>query len=103
LLDNVIKILNKVARERDNIVPSSRPQLQLSPYAIYKYPPRTNCKDCGEMTCLAFATGLIQDRCEVKQCPSLHEPSYEQARQAIQKLLDNYFEGQLPTGEEFVL
>ena len=103
ILDNVIKILNKVARERDNTLPSRKPQLQLSPYAIYKHLPRTNCKDCGEMTCLAFATRLIQEHCEAKQCPALHEPAHVQALQAIQKLLRNYFEGQLPTGEEFVL
>jgi ArsR family metal-binding transcriptional regulator len=103
ILDNVIRILNKVAREQDNILPSRKPQLQLSPYAIYKHLPRTNCKECGEMSCLAFATGLIQDRCEVKQCPALQEPAHGQALQAIQKLLYDYFEGQLPTGEEFVL
>ncbi len=103
ILDNVIKILNKVARERDNIVPSSKPRLQLSPYAIYKHLPRTNCRECGEMTCLAFATGLIQEQCEMKQCPPLKEVSHGQERQAIQKLLDDYFGGQLPAGEEFVL
>ena len=102
-LDHVIKILNKVARERDSIVPSTRPKSQLSPYTIYKHLPRTNCKKCGEMTCLAFATGLIQERCEMAQCPALQEPSREQERQAIQEMLDDYFRGQLPTGEEFVL
>ncbi len=103
ILDNVIKILNRVARERNNITPSTRPRPQLSPYALYKHLPRTNCKKCGEMTCLAFATGLIQERYEVKQCPPLKEVSREQEQQAIQKLLDDYFGGQLPTGEEFVV
>ena len=103
ILDNVIKILNKVACGRDNITPSTRPRPQLSPYALYKHLPRTNCKECGEMTCLAFATGLIQERYEVEQCPPLKEISREQERQAIQKLLDDYFGGQLPAGEEFVV
>ncbi len=103
ILDNVIKILNKVTRERDNITPSTRPRPQLSPYALYKHLPRTNCRECGEMTCLAFATGLIQERYEMAQCPALQEPSREQERQVIQKLLDDYFGGQLPAGEELVL
>ena len=103
ILDKVIRILNKVARERDNITPSTRPRPQLSPYALYKHLPRTNCKECGEMTCLAFATGLIQERYGMEQCPALQELSHEQERKAIQKLLDDYFGGQLPTGEEFVL
>lgn len=103
ILDTIIKILNKVARERDTIVPSTKPRPQLSPYTIYKHLPRTNCRECGEMTCLAFATGLIQERCESEQCPALKEPAHDQARQAIIRLLDDYFGGQLPTGEEFVL
>jgi cysteine desulfurase family protein len=103
ILDNVIKILNKVACERDNITPSTRPRPQLSPYALYKHLPRTNCKECGEMTCLAFATGVIQERHGMEQCHALQEPSHEQERQAIQKLLDDYFGSQLPAGEEFVL
>jgi CO dehydrogenase/acetyl-CoA synthase gamma subunit (corrinoid Fe-S protein) len=55
------------------------------------------------MTCLAFATGLIQERYGMEQCPALQELSHEQERKAIQKLLDDYFGGQLPAGEEFVL
>jgi hypothetical protein len=39
----------------------------------------------------------------VEQCPPLKEISREQERQAIQKLLDDYFGGQLPAGEEFVV
>jgi cysteine desulfurase/selenocysteine lyase len=103
ILDKVLKILNKVARERDEIVPSTRPKPQLSPYTIYKHLPRTNCKKCGEMTCLAFAAGLIQERYAAEQCPPLKEVSFEEERRAIQKLLDDYFGGQLPAGEEFVL
>ena len=103
ILDNVIRILNKVARERGGIVPSTKPRSQLSPYALYKHLPRTNCKECGETTCLAFATGLIQVRYEMKQCPALQESIDEQERRVIQKLLDDYLGSQLPTGEEFVL
>ncbi len=49
ILDAVLKILNKVARERDNIVPSAKPHLQLSPYTIYRHLPETTCRECGEM------------------------------------------------------
>lgn len=103
ILDAVLKILNKVARERDQIVPSTKPRPQLSPYTIYKYLSKTNCRECGEMTCLAFATGLIQERCELERCPALNEPTHDQDRQAINSLLDDYFGGRLPTGEAFVL
>ena len=31
-----------------------------SPLNLYKQLPQTNCKECGEQTCMAFAAGLIE-------------------------------------------
>ncbi|MHC1597228.1 MAG: (Fe-S)-binding protein, partial [Methermicoccaceae archaeon] len=30
-----------------------------SPLEVYKYLPQTNCGECGETTCMAFAARLI--------------------------------------------
>jgi len=103
VFDAVIKILNKVYAERDRIVPTTKAQIQLSPFSFYKHLPRTNCKKCGELTCLAFAVGVIQGRYKLEQCPTLQEPSYGQQKAAIEKQLAEYFENLLPAGEEFVL
>lgn len=73
ILDAVVAILNKVAAKRETIVPTTLPQFQLSPFDIYKYFPRTNCRDCGEVTCLAFAAGVIQGQHTLEQCPQLKE------------------------------
>lgn len=103
VFDAVIKILNRVYAERDRIVPSTKPQVQLSPLSLYKHLPRTNCRRCGELTCLAFAVGVIQGRYKLEQCPTLQEPSYGQQKAAIEKQLAEYLKAMLPRGEEFPL
>ena len=36
---------------------------------IFKLLPKTNCKDCGCPTCLAFAMKLTQKQTTLDQCP----------------------------------
>lgn len=40
---------------------------------IYKYLPKTNCKDCGFPTCLAFAMKVAQKQVDISSCPHLSE------------------------------
>jgi acetyl-CoA decarbonylase/synthase complex subunit gamma len=40
---------------------------------IYKLLPKTNCRDCGFATCLAFAMALAQKRSTIDRCP--HVPA----------------------------
>jgi cysteine desulfurase/selenocysteine lyase len=101
ILDAVVAILNKVARERDNIKPSNASRQDFSPYALYKHLPRTNCGKCGEKTCLALAIALVQERYCLAQCHPLQDPSCNADRMIIQKMLDDYLGALLPTGEEY--
>jgi len=98
-LDAVIGILNKVAASRYDILPSVEPQKQLNPFALYKALPRTNCKECGEQTCIAFATAVVKGGKKLEQCLHLKGDP----RKELSRLLTEYFEGLLPTGEEFIL
>jgi len=43
--------------------------MALSGLAIYKLLPKTNCKECGFPTCLAFAMKLAAKQAEVVACP----------------------------------
>ncbi len=40
---------------------------------VLKRLPRTNCGDCGQPTCLAFATQVIKEGEDLAQCPHLPE------------------------------
>ncbi|MBI2863639.1 MAG: acetyl-CoA decarbonylase/synthase complex subunit gamma [Chloroflexi bacterium] len=47
---------------------------------IYKLLPKTNCKQCGQPTCLAFAMKLSQKQAELAACPHVSD----QAKQALE-------------------
>ena len=54
--------------------------MALTGIAIYKLLPRTNCKDCGQPTCLAFAMQLAMKKASLDQCPH----ASDQAKQALE-------------------
>ncbi len=50
---------------------------ETSPLNLYKQLPQTNCKKCGEETCMAFAAGLIARTRKVEECtPLIEEKKY---------------------------
>jgi len=40
---------------------------------IFKLTPKTNCKDCGNATCMAFAMKVAQGAIELSKCPHLSD------------------------------
>ncbi|MDX1415322.1 MAG: acetyl-CoA decarbonylase/synthase complex subunit gamma [Candidatus Promineifilaceae bacterium] len=52
--------------------------MALTGIQIYKMLPRTNCKDCGFPTCLAFAMKLAAKQVELADCPHVSEESKAQ-------------------------
>jgi ArsR family metal-binding transcriptional regulator len=42
------------------------------PLDVWTLLPQTNCKQCGEATCMAFAVSLLQHKRSVIECPPLH-------------------------------
>ena len=49
--------------------------MALSGIQIYKLLPKTNCKECGFPTCLAFAMKLAAKQVELSSCPYVSEES----------------------------
>ena len=58
--------------------------MALSGMQIYKLLPRTNCKECGYPTCLAFAMKLAAKQVELDDCPYVSEESRAQLAEASQ-------------------
>ena len=52
--------------------------MALSGIQIYKLLPKTNCKDCGFPTCLAFSMKLAAKQVELSLCPHVSEESKEE-------------------------
>jgi len=49
------------------------PMKPISALDLYQATPKTNCKECGHPTCLAFATRVIVERMPLDACPYLGE------------------------------
>ena len=56
--------------------------MPLTGIAIFKLLPKTNCKECGEPTCLAFAMKLAAGKAELAACPHVSEEAKEQLSEA---------------------
>jgi ArsR family metal-binding transcriptional regulator len=68
----VIAMVNQIWDRRHEIVPSfegKRPLPNL--LDIYKLLPRTNCKECGYATCMAYAADLREAKAELAKCSYL--------------------------------
>lgn len=51
--------------------------MALTGLAIFKLLPKTNCKDCGQATCLAFAMQLAAGKTSPDACPHLSDKAKE--------------------------
>ncbi len=56
--------------------------MPLTGIEIFKLLPKTNCKDCGVPTCLAFAMGLAAGKAELSACPHVSEEAKEKLQVA---------------------
>jgi ArsR family metal-binding transcriptional regulator len=55
---------------------------------LYALLPQTNCKLCGETTCLAFAVNLITGQRNLAACTPLQsEPSYLERKNTLEAML----------------
>ena len=82
----VVDLVNRVWEHRDHITPSfSRSKLP-EVYEIFKLLPRTNCKQCGHPSCLAFAADLRKDAELMDRCPSLSPDEGGTSREQIAAL-----------------
>jgi len=60
---------------------------ELSPIDVYKLLPRTNCKECGEENCMAFATKVVNREVAIEKCPPLLTKEYEKAYRQLKEML----------------
>ncbi len=58
--------------------------MALSGLEIFKKLPKTNCKDCGFPTCLAFAMQLAAGKVELEKCPHISDEAKEALSEASQ-------------------
>jgi len=81
--------------------------MALTGIAIFKFLPKTNCKECGFPTCLAFAMKLAAKQVELDKCPYVSDTGREALSEAsappIRKIVIGTGDKAVKVGEETVL
>jgi len=60
---------------------------ELSPIDVYKLLPKTNCKECGQENCMAFATKIVNREVNIDQCTPLLKKEHEKAYKQLKEML----------------
>jgi ArsR family metal-binding transcriptional regulator len=70
-LEKMIDLVNRTWDRRAEITPNFQVQKRPSPMTLYQLLPKTNCRECGQPTCMAFAFGLSLGKHTLEECPAL--------------------------------
>lgn len=76
LFEYLKECFSKFGEYEPDLKPIKRPQA----LEIYKYLPKTNCRDCGELSCLAFSAKISMAEAEPEDCPHLDKKSLKLLR-----------------------
>ena len=87
VISEVASMVNKVWQEKDSITPDFTGKEPPKMLDIYKLLPKTNCRQCGYTTCMAFAAALRDGNTTMECCSPLMEPPNAEKRKGLQRLL----------------
>jgi len=82
------QIINEVAEKKEQIEPTMESNKPLTALDIYQYLPQTNCRRCGETTCLALAAKIAGQQVSLEKCGVLREAGSKQKRADLIALLE---------------
>jgi len=80
-------LINETYEKRDQVEPNYSMAAELKALDIFKLLPGTNCKRCGEPSCLAFAVKLVGRDIEITKCDPLFSEKYQEKRNVLLELL----------------
>jgi ArsR family metal-binding transcriptional regulator len=80
-------LINETYEKRGQIEPNYSMAAEIRALDIFKLLPGTNCRKCGEPTCLAFSVKLTGRDIEIAKCDPLFSEKYQERRQALTELL----------------
>jgi len=88
LLAALTESINAVWEHRQELVAVTTLKRTPRPLDIWALLPQTNCRQCGEPTCMAFAVGLLQQNRLLDECPILtSDPEFADRRVALDAIL----------------
>jgi ArsR family metal-binding transcriptional regulator len=69
LLDWLVETINATWENWENITPTRERPAPPGIFEILKLLPRTNCRECGESTCMVFAVKVSDGLKDLASCP----------------------------------
>lgn len=84
MLENLRGTINEAIAK--GVAPAPREKVRVEAMEIYKYLPRTDCRDCGEQSCYTFAIKLMAGEVSLDKCAPLKEAKYEINQEHLQVL-----------------
>lgn len=89
ILDEIKELINKTYENRSDIKPNYDEKVKVTALQIYGWLPKTNCRACGEATCLAFACRLLLGEQKLSKCAPLStELKFEENRKIMQEMAE---------------
>ena len=73
LLVSLAEAINATWDHRAELAAATTRRQAPKPLEVWAFLPQTNCGQCGEPTCMAFAFGLLQQHHELQECHVLAE------------------------------
>jgi ArsR family metal-binding transcriptional regulator len=88
LFDALKDAINAVWEKRAELVAVTTKKRAPRHLDIWELLPRSNCGQCGEATCLAFAVGLLQQKRELAEClPLQSDLSFAERKATLETML----------------
>jgi ArsR family metal-binding transcriptional regulator len=88
LLAALKEAVNAVWEQRSSLIAVTAGKRAPRHLDIWELLPRSNCRQCGEATCLAFAVGLLQHKRSLNECPPMMDnPASAERRATLEAML----------------
>jgi len=88
LLGGLKEAINAVWDKRDELAAVMLPKSAPRHLDLWALLPQTNCRQCGEASCLAFAVLLIQHERVLEEClPLQSDPAFSDRRATLEAML----------------
>ncbi|MCL6450724.1 MAG: hypothetical protein K6T75_05440 [Acetobacteraceae bacterium] len=81
------QLIDDTEANRHRMRPSYRRGTEVTALEIYRLLPRSNCRRCGEATCLAFASKAASGELDARTCPALQEPDGRESLMRLDEML----------------
>jgi ArsR family metal-binding transcriptional regulator len=88
LLSALVDAINTTWDRRNELVAVEKATKTPRPLDVYALLPQTNCSECGEATCMAFAVKLLMQEQALEECtPLFNDESFEERRATLEAMV----------------